>query len=78
MGLALSPVTFGASLGLTIAGVAVGGTAAVTGVTSSVTEVGIKYHHVWTIRECVKEHHSSTEEMKESSTHYQGRESMAV
>ena len=62
-GLALIPVTFGASLGLTIAGAAVGVSAGVTGVTTSVTDLGIAISRSKKAKSIVEEHKASTEEM---------------
>ena len=63
-GLALIPVTFGASLGLTIAGGVVGGAAALTGVGTAVADISITTNQSNKAKECIKQHQSTTEEMK--------------
>lgn len=64
VGLALIPVTFGTSLGLTIAGGVVGGVAAFTGVGNAVADIGIKIKKSKKAKECIEQHRSTTEEMK--------------
>ena len=62
-GLALIPVTFGASLALTISGavVAVGATA--TGVTTAATDIGIRVNCLKKAKACADKHKQSTEEI---------------
>ena len=62
-GLALIPVTFGASLGLTISGTVLGAGAAVTGITTSVTDIGIQVDRLKKAKCIINEHAESTDEM---------------
>ena len=62
-GLALIPVTFGVSLGLTIAGAVVGTGAAVTGIANAGTDIGVRIHRTKKAQQCVKSHVPCTEEM---------------
>ena len=63
VGLALLPVTLGASLGLTIAGASVGVTAAVTGGITSATDVGININRRKKAESLVQSHNESTNEL---------------
>lgn len=60
-GLALIPVTFGASLGLTITGAIIGTGATVTGVTTAVTDIGIRIDRLKKAKKCAEEHKKSTD-----------------
>lgn len=60
-GLALIPVTFGASLGLTITGAALGIGSAVAGATTVVTDIGIKIDRVKKVRALADNHRCATE-----------------
>ena len=59
VGLALIPVTFGVSLGLTIAGGVVGGVAAATGVGNTIADIGISTGQRLKAKFCMQEHQSS-------------------
>ena len=63
-GLALIPVTFGASLGLTIAGAIVGGGATVAGVANAGTDIGVRIHRTTKAKKCVDEHKKATQAME--------------
>lgn len=59
-GLALTPVTFGASLGLTIAGTAVGVASATTGAGASVSDMAVTRKKVKEAHECFEQHKKNT------------------
>ena len=62
-GLILIPVTFGVSLGLTIAGAVVGTSAAVTGIVTAGTDIGVRIYRTKKAQVYVKSHVPCTEEM---------------
>ena len=62
-GLALTPVTGGLSLGLTIAGAVVGGGAALTGVANKSTSIGVRIDRTKKAKKCVGAHKNSTDEI---------------
>ena len=62
-GIALIPVTFGASLGLTITGAVLGAGATVTGLANSATDIGVRINRSKRAKKCVNHHKESTEEM---------------
>ena len=59
-GIALTPVTFGASLGLTIAGTVIGVASAGTGAGASVTDMVITRRKVKEAHECFEQHKQNT------------------
>ena len=63
-GLALIPVTFGASLSLTIAGAVVGTGAAVTGIATAGTDIGVRINRTTKAQECVKSQVQGTQEIQ--------------
>ena len=62
-GLALIPVTFGASLGLSITGAVMGIGSAVSGATSAVVDIGIRVDRVRDAKKLVEQHKESTERL---------------
>ena len=60
-GLALIPVTFGVSLGLTISGAVVGVGATATGITTTATDIGIRVDRLKKAKKIVSDHKGSTE-----------------
>ena len=64
-GLALIPVTFGASLGLTISGAVIGIGATATGITTSVTDISIQVNRVKKARSLIYKHKESTDKISE-------------
>ena len=60
-GLALIPVTFGASLGLTITGTVIGVGSAATGITTAATDIGIRVDRLKKAKKIVGDHKESTE-----------------
>lgn len=65
-GLALSPVTFGTSLILTITGATVGGAVAVTGMATSANDIGIQVDCLKKAKACTQSHKDATTEMVET------------
>ena len=64
-GIVTAPVTFGASLALTVAGVATGVTSGVAGVTHGVVKFGIVKKHCNIAQESLKKHNKACKKMKE-------------
>ena len=62
-GLALIPVTFGASLGLTITGAVLGAGATIAGVANSATDIGVRIDRSKKAKKSIDQHRESTEEM---------------
>ena len=60
-GLALIPVTFGVSLGLTITGAVIGVGATATGITTAATDIGIRVDRLKKAKKIVGDHKESTE-----------------
>ena len=63
-GLALIPVTFGASLGISIAGGVVGIGAAVTEIANAGTDIGVRVHRTRKAQHCVNNHVQATQEIQ--------------
>ena len=66
-GLALIPVTFGASLGLSITGAVMGIGSAVTGATTAATDIGIRISRLKEAKELVEKHKVSTERLSSAA-----------
>nr|XP_022335914.1 uncharacterized protein LOC111132404 [Crassostrea virginica] len=64
-GIVTAPFTFGASLALTVAGVASGVTSGIAGVTHGVVKLGIVKKHVNIAQESLKKHEEACKKMKD-------------
>lgn len=63
LGVALTPVTFGASLALTISGAVIGTGATVTGITTTATDIGIQATRLKKAKDCAEKHKLSTDKI---------------
>lgn len=64
-GLALIPVTFGASLGLTIAGAIAGGAATISGTGASITDIALRQKCLNRAKQAIDKHKECNEKMRE-------------
>uniref|UniRef100_A0A8C4SAP7 Uncharacterized protein n=1 Tax=Erpetoichthys calabaricus TaxID=27687 RepID=A0A8C4SAP7_ERPCA len=69
-GLALAPVTFGVSTALTIAGAATGAAAAISGITTGITEAVLKSNDICKINDLLNEYKKQISENQEIDSEY--------